>query len=124
MLNDKAKRLLRKAVKMMNGDRQDRLAQRWKLKRVIDANKERGRILIVESGRDCDGCEWRDRTHTIPATVTHYLACYTLRCDGADGPIWWNIDRPSAKHHYRASTRDLALEAFEDGHDHVLYSSL
>lgn len=122
--NKRQRKMLKKVMRFAVSYTNDWLQDRAALKQCIARCSEGGRVLIVESGRDCDGAEWRDRTHTLPATVTHYVAGFMLRCDGADGPIYWDIDKPSRRAFYRASTRDLALEAFEDGHAHVIHSSL
>lgn len=80
-------------------------------------------ICVVWSGRDCDGVQYSGEVHWIDcseggkqAVEAHVQA--TL--DWADGPCHYFLMRPSEAQmiHYRS--RDLAMEAFEDGHAHVL----
>lgn len=121
-ISKKNRRIIRRAVKMIPG--RDELAAKWRLAQYIERHKEDGEILIVENGRDCDGAEWRDRTFRMKANVLVYLKAYEDKAQWADGPFYWEIERMSNRSKYRMSTRDLALEAFEDGHDHVIYSNL
>jgi len=82
---------------------------------------EGGVIAVVESGRDCDGCAYTGHVSTIPATVAAFDAHYDHVAQWADGPFWFAVEKPSEARGIKATSRDLALEAFEDGHSHCLH---
>jgi hypothetical protein len=81
-----------------------------------------GTMNVSESGRDCDGVQYTGYVHrNIPATLTGLNALYERVAEGADGPFClYPINRNSDLPSY--SSRDLTLEAFEDGHAHVLHA--
>lgn len=81
---------------------------------------EDGEVGVVESGRDCDCVEFvhgsKYRFSGVVAFERHRDHAY----EWADGPLWVTLcpveDLP------RSHSRDLALEAFEDGHAHSVSS--
>lgn len=116
--------LRRLVKKLLRRVAEDRLEARARLKTRIDLCAEDGLILIVESGMDCDGSAWSGRTALLQASVMVFEKAYEEKISWADGPISWVIHKPSEKSSFSESHRDLALEAFENGHPHVLrYSS-
>lgn len=117
----KAKRMFRDCAGRFMVDA-DELAYRAKLGRTLAKYAEGGRVLIVESGRDCDGASWENRTFEIKAQVAAYIKMRDQKHEWADGPIWFQIDRPSARTRYDYQCRDLALEAFENGHPHIIHA--
>jgi hypothetical protein len=101
--------------------RSDWLAGRQQLAAAIAAKAENGKVLVVESGRDCDGVQYWGNTRTIAASVMSFIAFEKHTAKWADGPFYLDIERPSAENGICAGSRDLGMEAFEDGHPHVLY---
>lgn len=95
---------------------------RLSLAQLIAACNEGGKVLVVESGRDCDGSEYSGRVHTIDATVAAFDWLDARLGDWSDGPYYLSVARPSERDSISSTSRDLALEAFEDGHAHVIYS--
>jgi len=79
-----------------------------------------GRLLVVESGRDCDGVQYTGRRHEIDATVKAYYELGNQIAEWADGPFSLAIVPYDTEVEY--TSRDLALEAFENGHAHCLYA--
>lgn len=77
-----------------------------------------GRVAVIESGRDCDGTQYSGYRHLIPATLHAYDALRDHLAKWADGAFHLEIARPSE--HVEYTARDLALEAFENGHPHSL----
>jgi hypothetical protein len=80
-----------------------------------------GKIWVAESGRDCDCVSYSRPAYQIEATSKAYWKEYTKIADWADGPFSLTIyeaDRRPTEYH----SRDLALEAFEDGHQHIIYA--
>ena len=69
---------------------------------------------------DCDCVRWTDG-YVVPAIPRHVERLIEQVYADAEGPVYavW-IDKPDAYAQYYA--RDLALEAYEDGHPHVVYA--
>lgn len=97
--------------------RDDDLAGRARLKASIEAEAVNGMVGLIITERDCDMCQatWGV---VFPATVVHFLGATRHR--GEEGPVWWNIVSPEEANEQGHDMRDLALEAFEDGHPHVI----
>jgi hypothetical protein len=119
MAYSKFQRLMKRLV--AGKQRSDWLKSRQQLALDIAAKAEDGMVLVVESGRDCDGVQYWGRTSTIPAAVMSFIALETHTAKWADGPFRLDIERPSMEKGIDAGSRDLGMEAFEDGHPHVLY---
>ena len=83
---------------------------------------EGGKIAAIESGRDCDCVEYSGKVHIIDATVAAYNALHDDLSDWADGPFRLCLERPSVAQRVKYESRDLVMEAHEDGHPHVIYS--
>lgn len=104
-------------------DRLVELRERLNVKHRLAECAENGKVLIVESGRDCDCVEYDGKCYTIDASIDAYSKLYDEIADWADGPFWLSMDRPSNAHKYKYTSRDRILEAFEDGHPHLVYVS-
>jgi hypothetical protein len=101
----------------------DYLAEKiYKIKK-INSLAENGKILVIVGGRDCDGSEYYGQTYLVDANYTAVSHFEEWQADGADGVIGFDYDAPSNEGEYSYSSRDLALEAFENGHNHVIYSN-
>jgi len=101
---------------------QHRRAGRLALHRRIAECAENGKILVVESGRDCDGVEYSGQTHLVGASVQEFDDLEREIGKWADGPFRLAVDKPSADEHIQYESTDLVLEAFEDGHPHSIVS--
>ncbi len=91
--------------------REDRLARRMAAAATIAELAEDGLVATVSGGRDCDGFEVRGEVDVMPATVVEYERWFNRFCDGAEGPIWHNLERPSVAEGIERSTRDVFAEA-------------
>jgi hypothetical protein len=100
----------------------ERLNRMTRLKAYIDKVAVNGVIGLVESGRDCDCVEYVHPAGTIPATVAHYLIADREKAKWADGPFELSIVSPEEEANTPYESRDLVLEAFEDGHPHSIVS--
>lgn len=100
----------------------DRLAARQTLAARIRECAEDGRVAVVHGGIDCDGGRWDDVVVILPATVMDVARWDDDFFDHAEGPQWRRLRTPSDAADLQASHRDLALEAFEDGHPHAIYA--
>lgn len=96
----------------------DRLNRRAALVSALARCAVNGRVFAVESGRDCDGVVYSGRVHEIDASVEAYYALDSLIAKWADGPFSLRIASPTETVEY--TSRDLGLEAFENGHAHCL----
>lgn len=83
---------------------------------------EGGKVALVNGGMDCDCSRWENSVSMVPATVRAVDEWIESFYEHAEGPQWHYVERPSVARTLRASSRDLALEAFEDGHQHVVYA--
>lgn len=100
---------------------EDARRRRQALNERLRVCTENGQIAVIESGRDCDGVRYWGHVHYLPATIQAYSEHEHYVDRWADGPFSLTIERPSAAKHVRRGSRDLTLEAFEDGHSHVIY---
>lgn len=124
------RRLFRRAVsrgtfaRRGNATRIDHLINRraaWKAQ--IEACAVGGRIGIVVSGMDCDCSQYyRERIADAPRNVVAWLREYERHCEWLDGPETTGFVRPDQVTDGHYESRDLALEAFEDGHAHVVFT--
>ena len=83
---------------------------------------ENGRVLIVYGGRDCDGSQSDGYTELLDAGYYSTQKFIDNLYEGADGPIWYEYAKPSDAENITVETRDLALEAYENGHNHIIYA--
>jgi hypothetical protein len=97
----------------------DRRMRRQALIRTIAECAEDGKVAVIESGMDCDGSEYRGFRRLIDANVKAFDALHSRIAKSADGWFTLTVERPSTDVEY--SSRDLALEAFEDGHPYSLH---
>ena len=81
---------------------------------------EHGRVAVVESGRDCDGVQYSGRVHVIRARLKNFLELEDGIAEWADGPFTLRLERPSVARRIEPALRDLTMEAFENGHQHLL----
>lgn len=98
--------------------------ERAQWKAQLDASTEGGRVAVCRSGMDCDCTKYFDvRITEAPASIVAWLRDHERHCEWLDGPESTWFDRPSnfveGDCH---ESRDLILEAFEDGHPHVVYA--
>ena len=98
----------------------DRLAAQADFAKRIADHAEGGKVAVVHGGRDCDGVEFHGLVHILPATAVHVDRFLNEIHECAEGPTWWNLERPSVAEGIESSSRDLTMEAFENGHPHVL----
>lgn len=70
-------------------------------------------IGVVTWSRDCDHACGETKS-VIPATLKAYDAFRESQLEWADGPMTFRLERLSEP--FRRWSRDMVLEAFEDGH--------
>ena len=77
---------------------------------------DEGYVGVVESGRDCDCVSYCGGTRRKFAGAFEFEKYRQDACYWADGPHYVTLCEVSEIPEYRS--RDLALEAYEDGHAH------
>lgn len=87
----------------------------------IKACSEDGKIAIVTSGMDCDGVKYSGQVHYIEAIPVVVQHGWDEAEKWADGPIYQHIIKPSEARTIEYTSRDLGMEAFENGHPYSLY---
>lgn len=86
----------------------------------IERCAENGKVAIIESGRDCDGVSYRGGVTLLDATAEAVSEHIDYKLDWADGPMHFDIARPSEAIDIEYESTDLAARAHEDGHPHSL----
>jgi uncharacterized protein YjhX (UPF0386 family) len=116
-------------LKYWHGVHQPRIEQiqearqrRMSFKQQLVSLAEGGKIAVIESGRDCDCVEYDGRVHIIDATLEAFNTLDDSIGHWADGPYHLSLERPSMAERIQYESRDLVMEAHEDGHPHVIYS--
>lgn len=88
-------------------------------RRVRDC-AEAGRVALVRSGVDCDYVRYSGDVCYVEADWRKVDERIAHDLEWADGPMRHVIERPSVAARIGYESRDLALEAFEDGHPHYI----
>lgn len=119
VLNPRAGRHLVQHVRAILSAPFDPLAARAKLAEHIHACTENGKVAIVSDGMDCDCVRSCHSSLRVAAPFAIEREVNEIH-ESAEGPVSVCIVKPSeAPENW---SRDLALEAFEDGHPHVVYA--
>ena len=87
---------------------------------AIEQYAEGGYIKVVESGRDCDGVQYDGLVRIIEASRAVFEKLQDEIAESADGPFRLTIVPMSDDPEYE--TRDLVMEAHENGHAHSIVS--
>lgn len=115
------KKLGKRAVKRITKNTVDRLATRQALKATIDSKAEGGMVAVIESGIDCDGVTGGS-VWSVAASAMAVEMVYQRIINSAEGMTTIEIVSPSEAAGIEFQTRDLALEAFEEGRQHCIYA--
>lgn len=103
--------------------RLETLRERQALKRaILERALPDGTMRVEESGMDCDCVKYWGRLHTIYATAEAFDALMDEIRAYADGPFNLRVLRIGEE--VEAGSRDLVMEAYEDGHPHVVYGGV
>lgn len=111
------KRALQQTGHFRPGDSSD-IGRRAALYERIDKAARDGKVSINVDQMDCDCARWTSG-HVMPTVPRRAVERYIEEeiYGAAEGPIYWvGIAQP--EHVAEYESRDLALEAFEDGHAH------
>ena len=96
----------------------DRLARRAKFAAHVQACTENGMVALAWDSMDCD-CSRSIGSALYPPSVFALEHRIDLEYQEVEGPTSVWICKPSEAP--ERESRDLAMEAYEDGHPHVVY---
>jgi hypothetical protein len=113
-------RHMREAVELKS--RGSTVAENAEVRAILDRSWVDGKIGVAVSGMDCD-CSAYSRQYTVelPNSVHAFKRWFDEHVSWLDGPESQRFMRPDQVDKTQNWSRDLALEAFEDGHPHVVY---
>lgn len=94
--------------------------RRARIKAEITAYDEGGKIAFYRQGMDCDCSKYFHAQILDTPGVVEFDSCNQKHIEWLDGPESCWFGRASECEPAYES-RDLALEAFEEGHPHVVY---
>ena len=115
-------REMRKIGRGWGKDTVDPLAEKAQYIDRLNRYAEDGQILLVWSGMDCDCVQFSGDVQRCKATFYAVEKAIEDTLHYAEGPMHFYFERPSARDEIVRTSRDLVLEAFEDGHPHVVYA--
>jgi hypothetical protein len=72
-------------------------------------------VAVVWSGRDCDGVQYSGEVRLVPANPKDVEEHIDHTHKWADGPCDYAIMKPSEAEKIEYTSRDLTMEAFENG---------
>ena len=91
------------------------------INRIAECVDNDGMMNVEESGMDCDGVRYQGQLHKIPATKEAYYKLQEEIGEWADGPFYLCLVTPKVAESIVYDSRDLGMEAFEDGHQHIIH---
>ena len=120
-LTPHTKRTLRRTYKFLYNGRPDWLAERWSTLQRYRACTRDGKIGLIRDGRDCDCVSYHRELIVEAVPFVQFMREERHHEHWLDGPESTTIVPPDQIDPCGDFSRDLALEAFEDGHPHVVY---
>ena len=76
-------------------------------------------VYFIDSGMDCDCSQWRRaRCFDTGSEALNYIK---LSYENAEGPQGWERITKEDYDRFENQSYDLAMEAHENGHDHIVY---
>lgn len=91
--------------------------QRVGVRQQIEMLAEGGKVGVIVWSRDCDHVCGESK-YVIDATLKAYDAFVERQLDGAEGPMSFRLCRASQP--FKGWSRDMVLEAHENGHAHLV----
>jgi hypothetical protein len=116
--------MLNKLYEWQKAPYSKRAKNRIKFHKDLQKMQENGKIALVFSGMDCDGVTYQNSVHTVPANWKNVLQYIDDVVNNADGPVYYYLEYPSVAENLTYYSRDLGMEAFENGHSHYISTSL
>ena len=82
---------------------------------------EDGKVAVIWSGRDCDCVQYSNVVYKVKSDWRSIEEHIRDTYSWADGPCSYYLEKPSVADELHFEARDLALEAFEDGHPYHIH---
>ena len=117
-MNKRLKRIVRKAFRGQKDE--SGIAARAILFSALQGKAEDGKVAMYIWQMDCDCASWSYH-EIVPASVQFIEGYLDEIYANAEGRVSWHLVKPSEVPAKEAPSRDHALEAYEDGHPHVVY---
>ena len=123
MLRDKTytKKKVKQLVGISTKLRKDRLVEKENIVNHIKSKTENGKVAVVWSGVDADCVSWGNRVDVVNSSYVQIEKMLNNTYEGSEGSIDFYYEKPSIAEKLTETSRDLAMEAFEEGHPHVVY---
>ena len=123
MLRDKThtKKKVKQLVGISTKLRKDRLVEKENIVSHIKSKTENGKVAVVWSGVDADCVSWGNRVDIVSSSYVQIEKMLNDVYEGSEGSIDFYYEKPSIAEKLTETSRDLAMEAFEEGHPHVVY---
>lgn len=115
----KFRRSIRKVYAQRAYETRDHLKSKQDLAFRIKELSSFGWVRICWNSQDCDGFRTSGQSEIVPAMPSYVAAFVDRLYADAEGPLSWWLEVPQIKP--VVETRDLVMEAFENGHPHVIY---
>lgn len=100
------------------------ITARGEAEKLLKSVAKDRKVGVIREGMDCDGVQYRkESVIDMPASMIRFVQEEEKHYSYLDGPetTYW-VSPDKVKDGYYASA-DRGMEAFEDGHAHVLYTS-
>ena len=101
--------------------RKDRLVEKENIISHIKSKTENGKVAVVWSGVDADCVSWGNRVDIVSSSYLQIEKMLNDVYEWSEGSIDFYYEKPSIAEKLTETSRDLAMEAFENGHPHVVY---
>tara|TARA_R100001509_G_C4858325_1_gene212484 strand:+ start:407 stop:877 length:471 start_codon:yes stop_codon:yes gene_type:complete len=123
MLRDKThtKKKVKHLVGISTRLRKDKLTAKESIINHIKSKTENGKVAVVWSGVDADCVSWGNRVDVVSSSYVQIEKMLNDTYEGSEGSIDFYYEKPSIAQKLNETSRDLAMEAFENGHPHVVY---
>ena len=98
----------------------DKLVERQERNDYVQRFAENGRVVLEVWQMDCDCSSWTSYGECLASAIAVEAEMDKVY-QYAEGPVRFTLIKPSDRPDQPPEPRDHALEAFEDGHPHVVY---
>jgi len=115
------KKKIKQLVGIATRFRKDRLVEKENIISHIKSKTENGKVAVVWSGVDADCVSWGNRVDIVSSSYLQIEKMLNDVYEGSEGSIDFYYEKPSIAEKLTETSRDLAMEAFEEGHPHVVY---
>jgi len=98
----------------------EKITKRAEYARQIAAYRVGDMVWAQTGGRDCDMCKSTTAPFLTKANALDWEQVINRLWESAEGPVWYWLMSAADAAEAEGSFRDLALEAYEDGHPHYV----